>query len=183
MKSDWTFYTNNIQARGMSGFYCADGDGIVDIGHKLSGGYSLYDQGDFVKVLSSNFDKAIIQTEEYMKEHYEGMYYSCITQSLQAVLTVDGKTQAFEMEVNDYGVPYFEDHVDSAICEFIGEPNSLLTEMLEYQIHDKSSMKGTIKGKDSEESFTKKSVSYVVLVNGQKCTADQMQHFCQLNAY
>jgi hypothetical protein len=26
-------------------------------------------------------------------------------------------------------------------------------------------------------------VSYVVLVNGDKCTVDQMQAFCQMNAY
>lgn len=182
MKYDWIFYENNIETRGIVGSYCADGDGIFSIEQRKSGGFSLKHQGDFVKRLSSNFNKAIIQAEAYMKETSEGFYLGCITQSLQAVLTIEGKTQAFEMDVNGYGIPYFEDHVDSEMCEFIGEGMSLLPEMLEQKIA-KGSVKGSIKGKDSEDYLLKKSVSYIVLVNGDKCTVDQMQAFCQMNAY
>jgi hypothetical protein len=183
MQTDWDKFSNNIQKKNVDFFYCCDGDGIVEIAQKTDGGFSLYDQGCFVKRLSSKFQTAILQAEAYLKKHYEGIYNDNITQSLQVVLTADGKTQAFEMEVNEHGVPYFTDDVDLQICSFIGESRTLLTEMLEFHIYDGASVKGHFRGNKSETYNIKTSVSYVVLINGKKCKIDDVLKFCQQNAY
>lgn len=81
MKSDWIKHTNNIGKKNVEFFFCCDGDGIVDFAQKTTGGFNLYDQGSYVKALSSDFDKAVIQAERYLKKHYEGIYKDCITQA------------------------------------------------------------------------------------------------------
>jgi hypothetical protein len=82
MKSDWQKHINNIGKKNVNFFYCCDGDGIVEFVEKTSGGYALHDQGSYIKTLNSDFDKAIIQAERYLKKHYKGIFDECITQSI-----------------------------------------------------------------------------------------------------
>jgi hypothetical protein len=62
--------------KGVSRYFCADGDGIVEI-QEINGFYNLVDQGTHIRKTGSDLPKALQVAENYLHTHYRGIFDDC----------------------------------------------------------------------------------------------------------
>lgn len=65
-----------IDYKGVSRSFCADGDGIVEI-REINGFYNLVDQGTHISKTGSDLPKALQVAENYLHTHYRGIFDDC----------------------------------------------------------------------------------------------------------
>jgi hypothetical protein len=62
--------------KGVSRYFCADGDGIVEV-QEIDGFLNLLDQGTHISKIGKDVSKALWIAECYLHTHYRGIYNEC----------------------------------------------------------------------------------------------------------